>query len=185
VGRFADYDAGFPGEQRLRNVMDIYFLRHALAVERAPSGKDADRSLTSKGQRKTWDSAEAMEKLGLKFEAILSSPYLRARQTAEIVAEAFNAQKLLRITETLAPGGTLKLFVGYVNTLEPLPEKLLAVGHEPDLSQFISVLVSGSDKVQLTLKKGGLCKLSALTLRNERCATLEWLLTPKLMGAML
>ena len=66
--------------------MNLYLLRHGIAVERGTPGldKDADRSLTPKGERRLWRITEAMEALKLSFDLILSSPYLRARQTAEI-----------------------------------------------------------------------------------------------------
>lgn len=165
--------------------MNIYIMRHGLAAKPARRGKDSERQLTRKGERKLWDTAEAMEKMGLTFQAILSSPYLRARQTADIIADAFNARKHLKLTETLAPGRALKSFVAYVKTLSPPPENLLLVGHEPGLSEFISLLVCGDRHLQLNFKKGGLCKLTARALTGERCATLEWLLTPKQMRAML
>jgi phosphohistidine phosphatase len=68
--------------------------------------------------------------------------------------------------------------------LKPAPEKILLVGHEPDLSRLISVLATGTLQLQLDFKKGGLCKLEAETLRAGPCATLVWLLTPKQMKLM-
>src|ERR1035438_4666613 len=70
--------------------MNLFILRHGIAVEPGTHGyeKDADRPLTPEGERKLLQIAEAMEALDLTFDLILSSPYLRARQTAEIVAEA-------------------------------------------------------------------------------------------------
>ena len=68
--------------------------------------------------------------------------------------------------------------------LKPLPDRVLLVGHEPNLSELISLLVSGDASLNLAMKKGGLCKLSAEALSPRRCATLEWLLTPKQMGLM-
>lgn len=165
--------------------MNIYVMRHGLAANLARRGKDSERPLTRKGERRIWDCAEAMEKMGLKFEAIFSSPYLRARQTAEIVADAFNCGKRLNLTDTLAPGGTLKRFIDYVKSLDPVPDDLLVVGHEPGLSEFISLLTCGDRHLQLNFKKGGLCKLTARALSGEHCATLEWLLTPRQMRAML
>ena len=87
--------------------------------------------------------AEAMEALELSFDLILSSPYLRARQTAEIVAEAFKARKRLELSDSLTPGGSTKKLVELLNRLQPSPESVLLVGHEPYLSGLISLLVSG------------------------------------------
>ncbi len=167
--------------------MNLYILRHGLAVEPGAPGyaKDADRPLTPKGERKLWQIAEAMETLELSFDLMLSSPYLRARQTADIIAEAFNARKKLEFSETLTPAGSPKRLIEFLLGLKPLPENVLLVGHEPYLSGLISLLVAGDARLWVTLKKGGLCKLNAESLKPGRCAVLEWLLTPgqmKLMG---
>ena len=166
--------------------MNLYFLRHGIAVELAEHefAKDADRPLTPEGERKLWQVAEAMEALDLSFDLILSSPYVRARQTAEIVAEALKARKKLEFSDSLTPGGSTKKLVEYLHRLQPPPDNVLLVGHEPYLSGLISLLVAGDTMSAVVLKKGGLCKLSTESLKHGRCAALEWLLTPKQMGLM-
>jgi phosphohistidine phosphatase len=167
-------------------LVNIYLLRHGLAEERAPSGpgRDADRRLTPKGKRKVWRVAAAMEALGLRFDAILSSPYVRARETAEIVAEAFNLAGALSFVSALTPGGSHEMLVRALRELKPRPEAVLLVGHEPHLSEFASLLVSGSARGVLVLKKAGLCKLFTDSLTAGRCAVLEYLLTPKQLELM-
>ena len=166
--------------------MNVYILRHGIAVERGTAGpdKDADRSLTPKGERRLWRITGAMEALNLSFDRILSSPYLRARQTAEIVAEAFRARKKLELLDSLTPDGDAKMLIAYLKSLQRVPQSILLVGHEPYLSELIARLVSGSTSFPLALKKGGLCKLTTASLKFGRCATLEWLLTPKQMELM-
>jgi phosphohistidine phosphatase len=166
--------------------MNLFILRHALAVERGTAGyeKDADRPLTPKGERRTWRAADAMEALGISFDLILTSPYLRARQTAEIVAEAFKAKKKLEFSDELTPNGDPKRLIEQLDTLKPVPRSLLLVGHEPYLSGLISTLLAGDAKVAMDFKKGGLCKLEIETLRYGRCATLAWLLTPRQMDLL-
>ncbi len=166
--------------------MDLYILRHGIAVEPGTPGyeNDADRPLTPEGQRKLRQIADAMEALELSFDRILSSPYLRARETAEIVAEALGARKKLELSDTLTPGGSFKRLVELLNRLEPSPESVLLVGHEPYLSGLISLLVSGKETFAVVMKKGGLCKLTTGSPRHGRCAALQWLLTPKQMALM-
>jgi phosphohistidine phosphatase len=166
--------------------MNLYLLRHGIAVEPGTPGyaKDADRPLTPEGGRKLRHVAGAMAALELSFDLILSSPYLRARQTAEIVAEALKARKRLELSDSLAPGGSAKKLVELLNHLQPPPEHVLLVGHEPYLSGLISLLVSGDASLAVVMKKGGMCKLSIESLKPGRCATLEWLLTPKQMALM-
>jgi phosphohistidine phosphatase len=125
-----------------------------------------------------------MAALELSFDLILSSPYLRARQTAEIVAKAFGAEKRMKLCDVLAPNGSAKDLVEEIHHRKPTPESVLLVGHEPYLSELISLLVSGETGVLVVLKKGGFCKLTVASLRAGRCADLEWLLTPKQMVMM-
>jgi len=166
--------------------MNLYILRHGIAVEPGSPGyaKDADRPLTPEGERKLRQVAQAMEALELSFDLILSSPYLRVRQTAESVAEGLKARKRLELTDSLTPGGSTKKLIELLNRLEPSPESVLLVGHEPYLSGLISLLVSGKEAFAVTMKKGGLCKLSIESLQHGRCASLDWLLTPKQMALM-
>jgi phosphohistidine phosphatase len=166
--------------------MNLYILRHGLAVERGTAGygKDSDRPLTPKGERKVWKVAEAMETLKLSFDLILSSPYTRARQTAQIVAEAFNARRELELTDALTPNGNARRLIELINAIDPAPQNLLLVGHEPYLSELISLLVTGDADSSVVLKKGGLCLLAVESLKPGRCAALEWLLTPKQMALM-
>jgi phosphohistidine phosphatase len=166
--------------------MTLYILRHGLAAEldEAAIAKDSERPLTPKGERKIQQIADAMESLKLSFDLILSSPYARARQTAEIIAESFNARKKPTFAECLTPGGSSKKLVELLNGFDPPPENVLLVGHEPYLSELISRLVSGDTRPSVTMKKGGLCKLAVESLQHGRCASLEWLLTPKQMALM-
>jgi phosphohistidine phosphatase len=166
--------------------MNLYLLRHGIAVDRATPGydKDADRPLTPKGERRLWRIAEAMQKMELSFDLILSSPYLRAKQTAEVIAEAFKLKRQLAFSEDLTPGGNPKSLIEHLNGIEPAPENVLLAGHEPYLSALISTLLAGNTSLAIDFKKGGLCKLEIETLRYGRCATLAWLLTPRQMAAM-
>lgn len=161
--------------------MNLYILRHAIAADLGSEGieSDRDRPLTDKGVRRLRKEVAGMKALDLYFDLILSSPFVRARETAEIVAKTFRITKRLENCDALASGGSVRRVIEFVNNLESRPGELLLVGHEPDLSHLISLLVFGHVQAGITLKKGGLCKLSVEDLRAGRCATLEWLLTPK------
>ena len=88
--------------------MNLYILRHGIAVDHGTPGfsNDADRPLTPEGERKLQRIAKAMQALDLGLDLILTSPYLRARQTAEGVAEVLKLRKKLEFTYTLTPGGS-------------------------------------------------------------------------------
>jgi phosphohistidine phosphatase len=164
--------------------MELYVLRHAIAVERGTPGfvDDSQRPLTDKGAQKMQRVAKGMLALELSFDIILSSPFIRAKQTAEIVADVFRAQKKLEFTPHLEVGGEPKKLIDLINEKHGSDSSILLVGHEPYLSGFISMMIAGTDVLSITMKKGGLCKLSASELRYGKCATLEWLLTPGQMA---
>lgn len=166
--------------------MNIFILRHGIAVERGTPGfdNDADRPLLPKGERRLRAAAAAMEQMDLSFDLILSSPFLRAKRTAEIVAKKLKLKRRLQFSSALTPDGSFKSLIKQLNELRPGPENVLLVGHEPYLSQLISLLVAGDENVAVEMKKGGLCKLEADPLRAGRCAKLAWLLTPAQMELM-
>lgn len=134
--------------------------------------------MTPKGKRRVQAIATALKRLKVKPGRILTSPYLRARQTAEIVAETLGAERRLKRCEHLVPGGSTRRLLDWIKQAEPETESLLLVGHEPYLSSLAGWLVSGHPASTLTLKKGGVCLLHVSELTPGRCATLEWLLTP-------
>jgi len=160
--------------------MDLYLLRHGLVVERGTPGFENDdtRPLTPKGRRQLRKISAAFQTLELDFDLILSSPLVRARQTAEIVAAQMKLKKNLVFADELSPGGSAKNLVEKILSLKPLPKNLLLVGHEPDLGKLISFLVSGKTSAGFALKKAGLAKLEVKSLHAGQCATLAWLLTP-------
>ena len=166
--------------------MNLFILRHGLAGEPGdPAYKsDSERPLTPKGRRKLRDVTDAMNALELAFELILSSPYARAKQTAEIVAEAFGAEKKLELSDSLTPSGSTRELIELLKRRTPPLKSVLLVGHEPYLSGLISLLVSGSSGFHVALKKAGLCRLEVESLRQGRCAELVWLLSPKQMALM-
>lgn len=166
--------------------MNIFVLRHGIAVDRGTDGfeKDSERPLTSKGKRQLRKSVAAMKKMKLRFDLILSSPYVRARQTAEIVADELKLKKRLRLSDTLKSESRPETVIAEISRLKTMPENLLLVGHEPYLSHLISRLVSGNGDLAMDFKKGGLCKLEVEKLDGAASAQLAWLLTPKLMKEM-
>lgn len=168
-------------------MMELHILRHAIAVERdAPGQKsDRDRPLTSEGRKKLRAIARAFRVMEPELDLILSSPYVRARQTAELVAEALHAGQHLKFSAHLEPDGDPEQLIEQLGGLHGRPHRVLLVGHEPYLSQLISTLLTGGPDLSLTMKKGGLCKLTLHRLVYGRCATLEWLLTPRLTAGLI
>ena len=122
--------------------------------------------------------AKGMRAMGLSFEHVFSSPFTRAKGTAEIAIGILQPDHAIEYTEQLQPEGDKEVFIGQSLTTCGEEDRVLIVGHEPYLSGLISFLVCGDDSLEMNFKKGGLCKLSISSLRVGKCATMEWLLTP-------
>ena len=165
--------------------MKLYLLRHGEAAEPGDPSypKDADRPLAPKGIQRTKSLAHALRQLGVAFDVILSSPLVRARATAEIVERGLRLHGRLELTDHLAPSGDFQKLVAQLDDLRPVPKSVLLVGHEPYLSELLSLLCAGGQSLGLTLKKGGLCRMAVEELSAGRCAQLEWLLAPRLIGS--
>ncbi|MBE9209972.1 phosphohistidine phosphatase SixA [Nostoc sp. LEGE 06077] len=137
--------------------MELYLIRHGIAQEREVGIKDEERELTKEGRQKTEKVAQRLVKLGLQFDLIVSSPLVRAHQTAEILIATELSSQLEESTH-LAPGGHLSSWLVY--WLEPKNysqnTRLALVGHEPDLSSWAEILLWGEIKGCLVLKKAGM-----------------------------
>jgi len=164
--------------------MELYILRHGLAGEsgdpRYPD--DSQRPLTAEGKRKIHQAAMGIKAMEITFDLAFTSPYLRARQTAEIVCQQLDLLEILQITPNLEPGRDPRMLIAEINENDPKNKSVLVTGHEPFLSGLIAYLISGSHSPQIEFKKGALCKLEVEVLKFGRCAALHWLLTSKQMG---
>src|ERR1041385_7817682 len=138
--------------------MKLYILRHGDAAEHGdPRFKENERPLTPKGIQRTKQLTHALRQMEVSFDAILSSPLVRARQTAEIVARG--VKEKVELTDALSPSGSMEKLVEHINAIRPAAESVLLTGHEPYLSGFISLLCVGGPELPLKLKKGALCRL--------------------------
>jgi phosphohistidine phosphatase len=166
--------------------MDLYVLRHAIAVERGTPGveSDFDRDLTAEGERKLRQIAKTMRQLGIAFESVWSSPYVRARRTAEIVLAELKCRKRVELRDNLGVESNPRELVAEMKAIKQLPATLLLVGHEPFLSSLISLLITGSARSCVALKKAGFAKLTVDSFQGGGGAILQWLLTPRQMLLM-
>jgi phosphohistidine phosphatase len=160
--------------------MELYLLRHAPAEiqDETWKGPDRKRPLSRKGTKKMRKIAGAMKRLQLTFDLILTSPYVRARETAELAARKIRHSGKVKTSQHLRVGGNSQLLIKEIVTRYAHCERVLVVGHEPGLSRLISLLLSGKQSLVIAMKKGSMCKLSAAKLRYGRCANLEWLISP-------
>jgi phosphohistidine phosphatase len=165
--------------------MRIYLIRHGNAVDPGTPSYDEDsqRPLTERGRDKMNKIASALKKMKVKPDLIVSSPYVRARQTAEILAKVMKYKKSIMFSEALVPITDADELVGEINEKYTVDE-LVLVSHEPCISNLIGTLTANNPNICINIKNGGVCCLSADDLHLERTAVLEWLLTPKLLSAL-
>jgi len=159
----------------------LYILRHGKALDSAPGGVDSERRLTSEGEEQIRKLARRLCQLEVQLDLVMTSPFMRALKTAEIVVDEFGGRKKLEVNEDLAVGGNPEWVVRRLNERHKTAQCVMLVGHEPFLSRLIGVLLAGNTPLPLELKKGGLCKLAIERLRFGPCATLQWLLSPGVM----
>jgi len=161
--------------------MNLYFMRHGIAVNRADAeGKsdDRERTLTPKGIKRMHKAAKGLIALSLSFDRILTSPFERARQTAKIVAQVLRLEDRLEEIEQLSPDQLVQNLLSALGAYSDKKEILL-VGHEPLLSSTVSFLLSGKAGAEIRLKKGGLCCVEVEGVPQQERAVLHWALTPK------
>jgi phosphohistidine phosphatase len=162
--------------------MEIFLMRHGIAEDLQPGGVDVDRELTAKGIAKTERVALNMQKKGWEFEMLLSSPLVRASQTAQILLES-GLSEVLEIHPNLAPDGLLENWLQWLESYRltnPTAARLILVGHEPNLSQWAEVLVFGQVFDRIHLKKAGVIALQLPNINKiiGKCELL-WLVPPK------
>jgi phosphohistidine phosphatase len=162
--------------------MNLYLLRHGIAAAQDDPGieSDGERPLTSKGMKRMRKAARGLRRLDIPFSAVLTSPLLRARQTADIVAQALGLESHLEEISGLAPESSVDHLIFGLTRFQDR-EHLLLVGHEPLLSNTAAFLLTGKNgaDLELALKKGGLCRIEIDGLPPGTPGTLQWFLTPK------
>ena len=161
--------------------MEIYVVRHGIAIDREDpkSPADPERYLTEEGIEKTEQVAKSIAALGVTPDLFVSSPYVRAMQTAEIVAAALQyAKQKIRQSNALLPGAEPSLFFR-----ELAKDKQSAVvfcfGHAPHLDELIAAGVGVKHPIT-AMKKAGVALLE-LKRVSPPSGQLVWLVTPKLL----
>jgi phosphohistidine phosphatase len=157
-------------------------MRHGIAAERVGpfASNDAKRPLTAKGRKRTRQIATGLDNIGVRFDWIISSPLVRARETAEIVAAASHSKPPVELSNTLRPGGSLDEIISLL-AKNGSSERVLLVGHEPDLSSLAARLIGAGGVANLTLKKGGCCLIRFDGRPAQSAGELLWWATPRML----
>jgi phosphohistidine phosphatase len=164
--------------------MDLLIVRHGPAGSReefATAGQPDDlRPLTKKGVQEMKAVARGLCRIVPRIDSLITSPLVRARQTADIVAAAYDMEEILE-TDVLRPDADFKEFVNWARH-QSKDGVVAAFGHEPHLSGLVAFLIGDAGDARIELKKGGACFLRFDGLPKRGRGTLRWLLTPSLVG---
>lgn len=154
--------------------MELYIIRHGEAEPPGATDTDAERQLTARGRQDMEAVARALARAGLRPQRVLCSPLVRARRSAEIVAEALGAP-VQPDERVLAPGCTL----GTVQELAAAHpgEQVVLVGHEPQCSQVVSQLIGGGG---LRMRAGACARVDCERV-EPGAGVLQWLVTPEVL----
>jgi phosphohistidine phosphatase len=166
--------------------MELYLIRHADAVPLGKEGisDDADRPLSDRGRAQCPVLAAALHRAGVHLDAVLTSPLLRARQTAEGLLENWPGETpALYPCNALAPGGKRrKLMRSLLGNGGGEVGAVALVGHMPDLAEFAGWLI-GERKIGLSLAKTGCAHIRFDAEPDKGEGTLAWLVTPAWYGS--
>ncbi len=162
----------------------IYLLRHGEAVSRdgARFAHDSERPLSVEGRVRMQLAALGMKKLAFSFDRVFTSPYVRARQTAEVVAAAVGADCGVVVEEALASGARWEKVKRALAAVRG-PESILLVGHEPDLSKMTAEII-GADRNSVSFGKGTLACIAVDAIPPREPGALSSLLTLEHLEAL-
>jgi phosphohistidine phosphatase len=160
----------------------LFLIRHGIAEERGDAWPDdAKRPLSEDGIERFQKSARGLARLDVWIDVVLTSPLVRARQTADIVASAFDPRPSIIIIESLAPGGS------YASLLADLEKhgrktRIALVGHEPGIGELGARLIGSRHSFEF--KKGAVCRIDVDEIPPVGPGDLRWFLTPKVMTSI-
>jgi phosphohistidine phosphatase len=158
--------------------VEIYLLRHGIAEDSPPGGHDADRELTAEGKRKLRAVLRRAKEAGVRPALILSSPLVRARQTAELAAEVLGVAEPVLQTRALEPNSDPHEVWEEIR-IHKEEERLLMAGHEPLFSHLAAYLLD-APTLRIDFKKGALMRIDLESAGNLPRGLLRWMLTPRL-----
>lgn len=160
----------------------LYLIRHAIAEERGERWPDdTRRPLSDEGSAQMRRAARGLAALGVTFDVVLASPLVRARQTAEIVAAAFEDAPPIVVADSLAPGGSYADVVADLGK-QSGQRRMALVGHEPDIGALAARL-AGS-RTAFAFKKGAVCRIDVDSMPPAGSGVLRWFVTPAILRSI-
>lgn len=161
--------------------MIVYFIRHASAGHHLPNPtQDERRALDEEGIEQSTQMGRALAAMDVRVDAVISSPLKRATQTASLVANEIGFDGKLQRTPALRPSARIEAFRELLDRNRNL-EAVAVVGHNPSLSQFLSLIISeGASEGSIDLKKGAVARVDV----SGGSGMLKWVMTPKMVQTL-
>jgi phosphohistidine phosphatase len=160
-------------------MLELYLIRHGVAAERGPEfPDDSRRPLTSRGIAALRKEARGLNELGVSFEVIITSPFARARQTADVLSEALKGRPAVITSDAMVPAGTPAAVIQEI-ARHQRKARIALVGHEPNLGELAGRLIGARSPI--TFKKGGICRIDFDVLPPKALGQLRWFLPPRVL----
>jgi phosphohistidine phosphatase len=158
---------------------ELYLVRHAIAAERGDEWPDdGHRPLTVRGIERFTQVVQGLRWLGVELDEVFTSPLVRARQTADLLAAGLTGKPAVRTLDALVPGHGAGAVVSQLAGMARR-RRLALVGHEPDLGELAAHLLGA--KRALAFRKGGACRIDVQALSGARAGSLVWFLPPRVL----
>lgn len=163
-------------------MFELYLIRHGIAEARGDAWPDdGRRPLTEEGILRLRKVARGLVRLGVTCDIVLTSPLVRARQTAEIIAATLDPHPHIITAESLAPGGDCAEVIA---DLEKQTRRagIALVGHEPGIGELAARLIASRHPIPF--KKGAVCRIDVPSIPPDGPGELRWFLPPKVLRAV-
>ena len=161
---------------------ELYLVRHAIAAERGDEWPDdSKRPLTERGIARFKEVVKGLCELDVAVDEVFTSPLIRAKQTADVLAAGISGKPSVKLLDALAPGHTSAQVMSQLAKAAKR-RRIVLVGHEPDLGELSAHLLGAQRAVPF--KKGGVCRIDVESLTSRRAGSLIWFATPKMLRLM-
>jgi phosphohistidine phosphatase len=160
----------------------LYLVRHGIAEERGDGWPDdTARPLTDRGSSRFEKSVRGLVRVGVVVDVVLTSPLVRARQTAEILSAGLDPPPPIVAVDSLAPGGSYQAVAADIEK-QGRRSRIALVGHEPGIGELAGRLIGMRHPIPF--KKGAVCRIDADALPPAQAGSLVWFLTPRILRSL-
>lgn len=160
-------------------VLELYLIRHGVAAERGREfPDDSKRPLTSAGIARLRKEARGLAAYGVDIDVVISSPLARAKQTADVIAQAMSSKPSVVLVDALAPAGSPAAVLQEI-ARQSRKGRVALVGHEPNIGELAARLIGS--RTPIAFKKGAVCRIDFDVIPPRGSGQLRWFVTPKML----